>query len=240
MIASIGNGLAILLGAGVGLATRCQVPAYRQKQLRVLLGAFLVFAGLALTWSGIHGPFRTGLRQCAVILLSLMLGRFTGSLLGVQQLSNRAGRAANRALERAEGGEPIRFGEGFSACTLLFALAPLALVGPIADGLRADWRPLAAKTLMDGLAAVSFARAFGRSVIASALPVVVWQGTWFLVARRLEPWLADRALVDPVAGVAGMIVFMVALVVLGISRIRLADYLPSLFYAPLLTWAFSL
>jgi uncharacterized membrane protein YqgA involved in biofilm formation len=42
-------------------------------------------------------------------------------------------------------------------------------------------------------------------------------------------------LVDSVNAVGGLLVFSVALVMLGLKRIALADYLPSLIVAPLLT-----
>jgi uncharacterized membrane protein YqgA involved in biofilm formation len=235
VIASALNSFAILLGSAFGLASHRQIPPHRQKQLQVLLGASLVIVGLHLTVSSLHGSFRSGLLQAAIIVLSLMLGRFTGSLLGLQRLSNHAGRSASRALLESETGQRARFGDGFAACTTFFALAPLAIIGPLIDGLSDNWHPLAAKSLMDGLAAISFARTFGPSAAASALPVFVWQGTCFLLAQSLRPFLESQSLLDPIAGVAGLLVFMVALVALGLRRIRLADYLPSLLYAPLLT-----
>jgi uncharacterized membrane protein YqgA involved in biofilm formation len=238
VIAACLNSLVILLGALVGAVTRRQIPVARQKQLQILLGVFLVLAGLVSTWSSLRGPFLKGLARAGVILLALMLGRFTGSLLGIQRLWNRAGRAASQALHRADQGEEVSFGDGFTACTTFFTLAPLAIVGPVLAGLTGNWQPMAAKCVMDGLAALGFARAFGGSAAASALPTFVWQGTWYLVARWLHPFLDQQSCVEPIAGVAGLLVFMVALVALGLGRIRLADYFPSLFYAPLLSWLF--
>jgi uncharacterized membrane protein YqgA involved in biofilm formation len=45
-------------------------------------------------------------------------------------------------------------------------------------------------------------------------------------------------LINPINAVGGLLVFSVALVMLGLKRIELADYLPSLVIAPLLAWCF--
>jgi uncharacterized membrane protein YqgA involved in biofilm formation len=70
----------------------------------------------------------------------------------------------------------------------------------------------------------------------AAVPVFTLQGSiTLIVARVLEPILSHHNLVGSVNAVGGMLVFCVALVMLGLKRIELADYLPSLIVAPLLT-----
>jgi uncharacterized protein len=77
---------------------------------------------------------------------------------------------------------------------------------------------------------------FGPGVLLSAVPVLAVQGTITLIAARIvEPTLQLHNLVDSVNAVGGLLVFSVALVMLGLKRIALADYLPSLIVAPLLT-----
>jgi uncharacterized membrane protein YqgA involved in biofilm formation len=49
--------------------------------------------------------------------------------------------------------------------------------------------------------------------------------------------LEAHDLVDSVNAPGGLLVFCVALVILELKRIELADYLPSLAFGPLLTWA---
>jgi hypothetical protein len=95
---------------------------------------------------------------------------------------------------------------------------------------------LAIKAVMDGLATVGFVGLFGRGVLLSALPVLAFQGTiTLIVARVLEPILNLHNLVNSCNAVGGLLVFCVALVILGLKRIELADYLPSLVMAPLIT-----
>jgi uncharacterized membrane protein YqgA involved in biofilm formation len=74
-------------------------------------------------------------------------------------------------------------------------------------------------------------------VLFAALPVLVFQGTiTLLCAQFLGPFLATHHLVDSVNAAGGLLVFSVALVILEIKKLELADYLPSLIFAPLLAW----
>ena len=121
-------------------------------------------------------------------------------------------------------------------CTVLFCVAPLALVGAVQDGLLGQWQALGIKALMDGLATMAFARTFGWGSILAAVPVVSFQGTITLTARLVAPFLTAHLLVDSVNAVAGMLVFIVSLIILELKKVELGDYLPSLAVAPLLTW----
>jgi uncharacterized protein len=72
------------------------------------------------------------------------------------------------------------------------------------------------------------------------LPVLAFQGSIALVcAHFIEPFLRAHGLVNSVNAVGGLLVFSVALVILDLKKIALADYLPSLAVAPLLTWVWK-
>jgi len=62
------------------------------------------------------------------------------------------------------------------------------------------------------------------------------QGTITLLCLRAAPQLEAHGLLNSINAAGGLLVFSVALVMLGLKRIELADYLPSLLFAPLLTW----
>jgi uncharacterized membrane protein YqgA involved in biofilm formation len=48
--------------------------------------------------------------------------------------------------------------------------------------------------------------------------------------------LEPHRLVDPVNATAGLLIFCVALIIFEVRKIEVTDYLPSLVFAPLLTW----
>jgi uncharacterized membrane protein YqgA involved in biofilm formation len=238
MIGTILNAAGILIGGIVGLTRRKPLSIHTESYFKVVLGALTVFYGLRLTWVSISGSFFEVLKQLAVIILALILGKLAGRALHLQKISNRLGQRARENINNARPDEPERFSKGFQTCAALFCAAPLGILGAVQEGLSLSeyFYPLAIKAVMDGLASVGFVSLFGRGVLLSALPVLAFQGTiTLLVARALEPILSLHNLLNSANAVGGLLVFCVALVMLGLKRIELADYLPSLVVAPLIT-----
>jgi uncharacterized membrane protein YqgA involved in biofilm formation len=161
----------------------------------------------------------------------------TGRLLRLQKMSNRLGRHAREQIVAANPSAACGLSDGFQTCAALFCAAPLAILGSVQDGLSGYYYPLAVKAVMDGLATMGFVWIFGWGVMLAALPVLAFQGTITLAcAQFLKPVLETHSLVDSVNAAGGLLVFCVALVILELKRIELADYLPSLAFAPLLAW----
>jgi uncharacterized membrane protein YqgA involved in biofilm formation len=130
----------------------------------------------------------------------------------------------------------MSWSEGFSTGAILYCATPLAIVGSLLDGLGDQWHPLAVKAVIDGLATMAFVTIFGWSIVLSVVPVIAWQGTIALLARLVVPRLDNPALLEAINATGGLLVFCVALVILELKKIELADYLPSLAFAPLLVW----
>ena len=238
MIGTILNVAGILIGGLLGLALRKPLSAASETYFKVVLGAFTVFYGLRLTWISISGSAYEILKQLLVVIVSMMVGKLLGRSLHLQKISNRIGRKARDDISSARPDDPDRLNRGFRTCAALFCAAPLGILGATQEGLSLSQYiyPLAIKGVMDGLASMGFVSLFGPGVLLSALPVLALQGTLSLViARVFEPILSLHNLLNSVNAVGGLLVFSVALVILGLKRIELADYLPSLIIAPLLT-----
>jgi len=236
MIGTVLNAAGILFGGILGLTLSKQLSSPRQVAIKNLLGVFTVYVGLKMTWMSLGGGVGMVARQMAIVLLSLILGRVTGRLLHLQKALNRLGQYAKEKFTQARPATPGRWGEGFITCSLLFCVGPMAILGAIEDGLAGRWQTLGIKAVMDGLATMAFVTTFGWGVILSAIPVLAYQGTITLAAQWLAPFLTQRALLDSVSATGGLLVFCVALIILELKKIELADYLPSLVFAPLLTW----
>jgi uncharacterized membrane protein YqgA involved in biofilm formation len=228
----------IVLGALAGLARRKPLPPATEAFFKVTLGAFTVFYGLRLTWLSLSGSLLQMLKQLLIAVLAMIIGRLAGHALGLQKISNRLGRAAREQMAAARPDDPWRASHGFKTCAVLFCAAPLGILGAVQDGLSGYFYPLAVKAVMDGLATMVFISLFGWGVMLSALPVLAIQGTITLAcARWIGPFLGAHGLsVDSVNGASGLLVFSVALVILDLKKIQMADYLPSLIIAPLISW----
>ena len=234
------NALGILLGALFGLAQRAPLSLRTQDYFRRALGAFTVFFGLRLVWLGVNGTFGSCAKQIFVALLAVLLGNWLGRLLRLQKISNRLGRYAGDLIAATQSKTPRRVGDGFIACTILFCAAPLGLLGAVTDGLSNEYYLLATKGVMDGLAMTGFIKVFGWPAALAAFPVYVILGALTLAGQTgAQPFLAAHGLLDSVNVVAGLLACAVALVILEVRKVELANFLPALVIAPGLTRLFG-
>jgi uncharacterized membrane protein YqgA involved in biofilm formation len=236
MIGTLVNVAGILIGGILGLTKRKPLSTATESWFKLLLGVFTVFYGLRLTWISLHGPVLQILKQLLIAVLALMLGKLVGQLLHLQKMSNRLGQVARQRIAAATPNDPRRASAGFKTSAALFCAAPLGIFGAIQDGLSGYFYPLAVKGLIEGLATMGFVSIFGWGVLLSALPVLVLQGSITLLCVQLRESLLTPGLIDSINAAGGLLVFSVALVILELKKISLADYLPSLAFAPLITW----
>jgi len=236
VIGALLNALGILLGAIFGLAWRGQWSARAQNQIKSLLGAFTAFCGLQLVLLNVSGNFTSVLKQLFLAVLALVLGNLLGKILGLQKFSNRLGRHAATLLAAAETATP-RPASGFIVGTILFCAAPLGIIGAVTDGLADYFYPLALKAVMDGLATMSFVKLFRWPAALAAAPVFFFLNDIALAVHTFaQPWLAAHDAIHAVNVTAGLVICATTLVVLEVRRVELANYLPALIVAPLLTW----
>lgn len=237
MTGAILNAAGIVVGGLIGLVRRAPLSPQTQAFFKLAIGLLTMFFGLRLVWAGLSGGLGRMLQQLAIAVLAIVLGKLLGQLLGLQRASNRLGQYARELIERTRPGDPQRFHNGLTACSILFCAAPLGWIGAVTDGLADDYHPLAVKALMDGLAMMGFVTMFGWGGMLSALPVFLLQGSITLACDVYAgPLLREQGLVGSVNLVAGLIICAVGLVIFEIRRVELADFLPALALAPLLTW----
>ncbi len=240
------NAAAIILGGIIGLVRTEPLSASSQAFFKVALGTATMFFGLRLTWLSIGGSFGQVVKQIFIAFVAISLGNLLGKTIRLQQRSNRLGQFARKLIESHRPDHPHRFSNGMNACMILFCAAPLGLIGAITDALpqEADsmgyFFPLAVKAVMDGLAMMGFVKIFGWGATFSALPVFVFFGTITMTTHVfVEPFLRTHDLLNSVNAAAGLIICSVGVVIFEIRRVHLADYLPALAIAPLITWLIS-
>jgi uncharacterized membrane protein YqgA involved in biofilm formation len=57
-----------------------------------------------------------------------------------------------------------------------------------------------------------------------------------LLAQWVAPFLERHNLVTPISATGGLLVACISLIILEVRSVKLADYMPSLFVAPVLSW----
>lgn len=240
VLGTILNVSAIVAGGVAGLATsRTPSPAL-ERRIKMILGVLTIYVGLKTVWQSIGGPFLSVLGQVAIMLVALVLGNVIGKSLKLQARLNKLGEHAKHLFSKQgeDAAKPKRFSEGFVTCTILFCVGPMAIVGSLEDGLTGKIQTLAIKSVMDGLATLAFVKTFGIGPIFAAIPVLAYQGTITLAAGLLQGVLNEPGIIASISATGGLLILCISVVILDIQRVPLADYLPSLAVAPLLTWIF--
>jgi uncharacterized membrane protein YqgA involved in biofilm formation len=236
MIGAFLNALGILAGALAGLTRQEALTVRTQNFFRAALGIFAVFFGVHLIWLSVSGTFMNGLKQILLAALAMVLGNWIGKLTGLQRLSNRIGRYAANLLAAGHKQPPPRPTDGLMAATILFCASPLGILGAVVDGLSGYFYLFTLKAVMDGLAMISFARIFRWPVALSALPVLVFFDAIAVMTHQYAaPYLDAHHWTDAVDAVIGFMSCATALVIFEVRRVELANYLPALAVAPLLT-----
>lgn len=237
MTGTLCNALAILLAGLLATLPVPDLPARTQRRLQLALGALVLGLGFHVIWRACSGPGGEVLRLAGIGMISLVLGKATGTALGLQNRLNRYGRFAGGVLNPAgRSPAPPPWGEVFRATTVVFCLTPVAAVGAVQAGWGGDDRLFFLKAAVDALATFSLTRALGGAVVLGAIPVMALQGSLVLVLSGIRPLLAPTGADAAGYAASGFTSLPLALVMLQLARVPLADYLPALLWAPLLGW----
>ena len=185
------------------------------------------------------------------VLAAILAGGVIGELLRIEQGLERLGdylrdrfagqhadpridpQLPEAAIDDLPDAQRNRFGEGFVFASLVFCVGPLTVLGSINDGLG-DPELLYIKAGLDGFASAAFAAVYGWGVIFSAVTVLVVQGGIAGLSAVLGDFLSDTSL-DALTTAGGILLIGVALRLLDLKRIRVANLLPALVLAPLFT-----
>lgn len=239
----ITNVSTVLLGGLLGLLVGHRLSEDTRRIVTDALGLVTLLIAALSAWAVTDPvlPATVGEQAPVLIVLgALLLGAIAGSLLRLEDRIASFGGWLQRRLSRADASaERQRFIEGFVLSSLVFCVGPLTVLGSLNEGLGRGSEQLLVKSALDGFAALAFASAFGVGVLASALSVAVVQGALVLVGVAVGDVLPAAHLAAMTA-VGGLILVALALRLLDLRPIRVADLLPALFVAPLLVFLVAL
>lgn len=224
------NVATVLIGTTIGLLAGARVPPRMQESLTTALGFFVLVLSTGMALPIVIGPDLQPGDDLAV-LGGLLLGVAVGELLHLHDGLEALGSWFQRRLARGESGS--RVAEAFVTASLVFCVGPLTILGSLENGLTGDVKLLATKSLLDGVASIAFAAALGAGVYLAALTVLVFQGAMAGFAFLLRDAM-DPPTIVAITAAGGLILLGVALRLLDLKRVRLANFLPALVFAPLL------
>jgi uncharacterized membrane protein YqgA involved in biofilm formation len=230
------NVTTVLVGSGIGVLLGNRLPTRTRDVVTDGLGLVTLLVAATSAASVLDRDLADAVGTSAPVLIvlgSVLIGGICGSLLRVEDRLEGLGDAIRRRVPHGRGGDRDRFVEGFLTASLVFCVGPLTILGSLDDGLGRGIDKLALKATLDGFASIAFAASLGWGVAASALVVLVVQGSLTLLAALLGDLLPDAQLAALTA-TGGLLLVGVALRLLRIRSVPVGDLLPALAFAPLL------
>lgn len=233
------NVVAVLVGGTIGTLLGDRLPARVRDVVTDGLGLVTLMVG-GLNIAAVLDPelvaeVGRGV-PLLIVLASVVIGGIVGAALRLESRLERLGATLQRRLAGNQSGPDNRrrFIEGYVTASLVFCVGPLTVLGSLQDGIGNGIELLALKSVLDGFAALAFAASLGWGVVASALTVLVVQGTLTTLGALLGDVMTD-AQVAALSATGGVLLLGVGLRLLRVKPLPVGDLLPALLVAPILT-----
>lgn len=224
LLGVIVNTLAIIVGALLG--------QFFSKINQDMKDTVMKGIGLAVLVLGMGMAFKSD--QFLIVLFSLAIGAAIGEWGRIEEKLERLGQWLEQKIGKNKG----NVAKAFVTTTLIYCIGAMGVVGALDSGLRMDHNVLYTKAFLDGFTAIIFSSTLGIGVIFSAVPVFIYQGAIVLgstlINHFLAPELIERIIAD-ITATGGILILGIGLNLLGITKIKVGNFLPSLVIAILLT-----
>ena len=217
MLGTIANTGAILMGSIVGSTLKKGIG---EKYKTVMMDSM----GLAAAALGINSITEAmpQSRYHVLFIVSLAIGGLIGTRLDLAAVFDRA-------VGKISGGSNLS--QGLSAAILLFCAGTLSILGPMQSALQGDNTYLYTNAILDGITSTVLSSTFGVGIVIAAAVLFCWQGSIYLLASVIEPFITD-ALMNEISLVGGILILSSGLGILGIKQIRTLNLLPALLVPP--------
>jgi uncharacterized membrane protein YqgA involved in biofilm formation len=223
------NAGTVLAGTAIGTLVGERMPERIRETVMDGLGLVTLLVGVYQGLAAFRPPLTElpGDSFPVVLVGSILVGGILGELVGIEKGLNRLG----ESLRKKFGSGQRRFTEGFVVASLVFCVGPLTVLGSLQDGLFGDYSLLAIKATLDGFAALAFASALGWGVGFSVIVILIYQGGLSLAAGVVEG-IFDPITIAAITATGGVLILAIALRLLQVREIRVANLLPALALAP--------
>jgi len=215
MIATLINCATVILGSLLGLFLHTRISdAFRS----------IVYTGAGLISLVLGVKMSLEVQRIVYLALALILGGILGEWWNVEGGILRLGELLKKRFSRASSKD---FSYGFLNASVIFCVGAMTLVGAFKAGAEGDYDLLLTKSVMDGFMAIMLTAAMGIGVAFSALTILVYQGGITLLANVLKPLVTPLVLSELTAA-GGALVVMIGINLLGLSKLKTANFLPAL------------
>ena len=222
MLGVIINVITVILGSAAGLIFKKGIPEKVSTAAMTGLGACTLYIGISGSLCG---------ENVLIVIASVVLGVISGTLLNIDGAINRL--AKNVETKFKKEGQNISVAEGLVTATLLFCVGSMTVTGSIQAGLTGDNSVLITKATLDLVPSMMLASSLGFGVMLASVSVFVIQGGLVLLAGLLAP-LMSTAAINEMTCAGSILIIMIGTNLMGITKIKVADFLPAIIYAPVI------
>lgn len=223
MLGTIVNTIAVIIGAGIGMMLKKGIPDKLADTMMKGLGLCTLFLGISGSLDG---------HNSLILIISMVVGALIGEGIDLDARLNQLGNWLENKFKSKDGGK-VSIAEGFVSASLLFCVGAMTIVGSLQSGLQGNHEMLFNKSMLDFVAAIIFASTMGIGVMVSAVFVLVYQGTITILAQWVAPILSDIVIAE-MNCVGSVIIIGLALNMLGITKLKVMNYVPAIFIPILL------
>ena len=222
MIGVIVNVITVIVGSCIGLVFKKGIPERVSKAAMIGLGACALYIGISGSLCG---------ENVLILIASVVLGAITGTLLNIDGAVNMLAEKVESKFKKD--GKQASVAEGLVSATLLFCVGSMTVTGSIQAGLTGDNSILITKAALDLVSSMMLASSLGAGVLLSAVSVFVIQGGLVLLAGILSPFMNPGA-INEMTCAGSLLIVMIGTNLMGITKIKVADYLPAILFAPII------
>jgi uncharacterized membrane protein YqgA involved in biofilm formation len=223
MLGTIVNTIAVIIGASIGLLLKKGIPERLSDTMMKGIGLCTLFLGIKGSLDG---------QNSLIMIISIVVGALIGEGADLDGKINRLGKWLENKFSSKKG-EKVSIAEGFVSASLLFCVGAMTIVGALQSGLQGNHEMLFNKSMLDFVSSIIFASSLGLGVMLSAAFVFVYQGAITLLAQWVAPVLSDVVIAE-MNCVGSVIIIGIALNLLGITKLKVMNYVPAIFVPILL------
>ncbi len=216
MIATVINALAVLAGSLVGILLHSHIKDSFKTVVSVGAGIMTVILGVRMSLES---------SKIVFLALSLIIGGILGEWWKIEDGILSLGDFLKRTFAKRETGKDFAY--AFLTASVLFCVGAMTLVGAFKAGTEGNYELIFTKSVMDGFMAIVLTAALGIGVAFSAATILVYQGGLTIAAVWIKP-LVSEALLRELTGVGGALVLMIGINLLGLAKLKTANYVPAL------------
>lgn len=218
MLGTIVNTIAVIIGAGIGMLLKKGIPDRLADTMMKGLGLCTLFLGISGSLDG---------KNSLILIISIVIGALIGEGIDLDAKLNQLGKWLENRFKSKDGNK-VSIAEGFVSASLLFCVGAMTIVGSLQSGLQGNHEMLFNKSMLDFVAAIIFASTMGVGVMVSAAFVFVYQGAITMLAQWVAPVLSDVVIAE-MNCVGSVIIMGLALNMLGITKLKVMNYVPAIF-----------